>query len=368
MMARKKVVIALIVMGIAYVGVTGIFDLTPIIMPDVRLIDYNVTGPVFLGVELNRVTDYHIYMYDISNGKISTLVSNKEGLFSPAIDGDNVAYISYSGGNPDIHVINIPTKEIKHLTSDPYQQDYPHIHENRVVWEDERSKYAEGSRVTNTLDVYMYDLNTDEEKPIITTQGKERFPSIYGDIVVCEVYSDLACEKIYFYDLSTGELTEIASNSLVMGPPHVYKNTVVWASLVEGDEILTYDITTGKTRQITSSAENEMDTDIYEDKVVYAKGFLASDLDIYIYDIESGLEDRITNTPNNLERLPRVYQDKIVYIRWVGDYTYVYLYDLKTGEESMIESPSKFNYLVDIWENRIVWMGFDVSEEKEDSL
>ncbi|RLI93386.1 MAG: hypothetical protein DRO89_00030 [Candidatus Altiarchaeales archaeon] len=361
-MVRKRTIIVFIFLGIAYIGITSVVDLPKIIMPEFRLAE-NTTEPVFLGVDSKQISDYYIYMYDISTKKITTLVSNKAGLFSPSIDDNRVAYISYSDNGPDIHVFDIATGEVKQITSDPYEQDRPQIYKNRVVWEDDRSKYAKGSRVTNILDIYMYDLITDEEIPLITTQLKEMFPEIYGDIVVCEIYSDIAHERIYFYNISSKELKEITSSSQMMGSPKIYMNTVAWTTLLAGGDIFIYDLATGKKMQITDSVENEFDIDIYRNRIVYAKGFFDSGLDIYMYDIGSGVETRITNTPNNLERMPKIYKDIIVYVRREGEYSNIYLYDLKTGEEVRIESPSKFNYLPDIWEDKIVWMAFDISKK-----
>jgi len=368
MMVRKKIIMILILLGIAYIGITSVVDLSQIIIPSSGVMDENTTVPVFLGVDSKQISDYYIYMYDIPTGGITTIASNKAGLFSPSIDDNKVVYISYSDNGPDIHVFDILSGEIKQITSDPYGQDRPQIYKNRVVWEDERSKYADGSRVTNVLDIYMHDLTTDEEMPLITTQLKEMLPEIYGDMVVCEIYSDVAYERIYSYNISSKELREITSSQMMMGAPKIYMNTVVWTTLIGGGDIFAYDLVTGKKTQITDSVEDEFDMEIYEDKIVYAKGFFESDLDICMYDMSSGVETRITNTPNNLERTPKIYKDRIVYMRREGKYTNIYLYDLNTGKEIRIESTSKFNYLADIWGDKIIWAAFDVSGDKKGLL
>lgn len=359
-----KKIMAFILLGIAYIGITSVMDLSVIIVPDGSSGDKNITEPIFLGVDLDQISDYHLYMYDMSSGRITTLISNKDGLFSPSIDENKVAYVSYKGNVSDIHVLDISTGGVKQLTSDPYEQDRPKIYKNMVVWEDDRSRYTKGSRVTNILDIYMYDLATNEEMPLITTQLKEMLPDIYGETVVCEIYADAAYERIYYYDLSSKKLEEITSSSMMMGAPRVYTNTVVWTTQLGGGDIFAYDLNTGEKTKITDSVEDEFDVDIYENRIAYAKGSFDSDLDIYVYDMSSGVETRITDTPDKLERAPRIYKNNMAYIRREGGYTNVYLHDLENGKEIKIDSPSEFNYLPDIWENKIIWMGFDISKKK----
>lgn len=57
----------------------------------------------------------------------------------------------------------------------PENQRYPAIHDNTVVWQDDRNR---------NYDIYGYDLSTGEEFPVTTHSDPQILPAIHGDIVV----------------------------------------------------------------------------------------------------------------------------------------------------------------------------------------
>jgi beta propeller repeat protein len=82
--------------------------------------------------------------------------------------------------------------------TDPHVQMYPAVYGGIVVWVDDRN---------GNLDIYGFNLTTNQQFPIVVDPGIERFPVIYRDIVVWEDYRDGRCMNwdIYVYNLSTEE-------------------------------------------------------------------------------------------------------------------------------------------------------------------
>ncbi|RLI89965.1 MAG: hypothetical protein DRO62_00340 [Candidatus Altiarchaeales archaeon] len=356
-MNTDRMIIILISIGILYLVITSVVDVSTIFKKR-----ENVTEPTVLGIKSDQIGNYYIYMYDILTKETTTIASNKAGLFNPFIYKNKVVYTSYQNGNGDIYLYNIDSGETKEITSNPYNQDLARIYGDIIVWDDSRSEYEKGSRVTNKQDIYMYDLNKGVESAVIKTGLPDRFPDIYGDIIVAEIYLRGIYGNVYIYNITSGELKGVTSNPTGHEHIRIYKNKIVWYTQSPCD-IHMYDLSTGETMRLTNVSGCEIYPNIHENVVVYQRTLSGNNSDIYAYDLNTKREIQITNTPEFSETLPDIYDDKIAFVRMYSpDKMDIFVYDLNTGREIKIRSPSDFNHGPEIYGDKVVWTAFDVSK------
>ena len=362
MITKNRMIFALILLGIAYLLVTSVVDMSP--STPLQNESDGTEKPIFSGIDSSKITDYYIYLYDISTGNITTVVSSKSILINPSIDNNRVVYTSYQNGNADIYLYDIETKETKQITFDPYEQDMARIHGDNIVWHDARNAHTEGSRVINEHDIYRYDLSTGKEDAVIRSGVPDRRPDVYGDLIIAEIYLRGMYGNIYAYNISSGELKPITSELQGHEQNRIYGNLLVWYhnSLLQ---VYMYDMTTGYTTKITGADGNYgVYPNIYMNKIVYSKGLFSDQFDIYVYDLVSEEEKQITNTPGIVEILPDIYENMIVYTREESaDKRSIHLYDLKTEKELDVKSPSEFNHAPEISGDNVIWFAFDVSKK-----
>ena len=93
---------------------------------------------------------------------------------------------------------------------------------------------------------------------------------------------------------------------------------------------------------------------IYENKVVY-HDYRANNFDIYLYDIASKTETRLTT--NEYQQLfPRIYGNNVLWVDYRNG-THLYKYDLTTHEETELSSVTSPNGLA-IDDNKLVYQDF----------
>ena len=82
------------------------------------------------------------------------------------------------------------------------------------------------------------------------------------------------------------------------------------------------------------SSSSQFNPWIYEDLVVWQDTRNGND-DIYLYNITSGEERRITTDPSN-QRNPRIWGDRIVWEDYRNGNPEIYMYTISTGEEEAL--------------------------------
>ncbi len=351
---ENRTIIILIFAGIFYLVVTAVVDFSTIFGDEEE-------EPIVLGVGSSQISNYYIYMFDLSTRKLTTVASNKKGLFNPAIYDNTVVYTSYEEDNGDIFVYDILSGETEQLTSDPYNQDMARIYEDIVVWDDSRIGRETDSRALNKQDVYMFNLSSGIELPLIKTRLPDRYPDIYGDTVVSEIYIQGAYGNVYVGYLSPPTLKEITSDHVGNERPRIYANKVVYYA-VKTYDIYVYDLSTKETVRVTDTSEHEDYHNIYENRIVFQRILSEDNTDIYVYDLNTREEICITDTSGFRETSPDIHGSTVVFIRMYSpDKMDILAYDLDEGREIIIGSPSDFNQYPEIYGNKVVWSAFDVS-------
>jgi len=276
----------------------------------------------------------HIYMYNLSTSKETQITTNESVQWSPAIYGDRIVWTDERDEHEEIYMYNLSTSKETRITNtqlknnqSPYQlgKIYPAIYEDRIVWFD----FRDGNRA-----IYMYNLSTSKETQITNIKSDRKRPAIYGDRIV---WSDGSNGKfdIYMYNLFTQKETLITTSKSDQLDPVIYGDRIVWQDDLNGDgnyDIYMYNLSTSKETRITTSGKASIPS-IYGDRIVwqdyrnptetnntidetFSLLTVTSLNDIYMYDLSTSQEYRITTNPS-VDPMSRsaIYGDRIV---WQG--------------------------------------------------
>ena len=155
----------------------------------------------------------------------------------------------------------------------PGRQEMPAIHGYTVVWTHNPNRPPRGiavpgstSKPDNRFDIYSYNLDTEEEKPLVETGDYNWIPSIHGELMVWQRFRDEGESDIVLLDLGTGEQTVIGAGGRSEASPSVSEDHVIWAireacdvgGLPRGKAptgVYAYGLRTGETRQLSYAME-----------------------------------------------------------------------------------------------------------------
>lgn len=222
----------------------------------------------------------------------------------------------------------------------------PAIHGDNVVWASVNRDEAEQQRSLKRAplpnwDVFLLDLKTGEVQQLTTEEHAQIYPRIYGDTVVWldsryeEEYHNPRRYDVYAYDLATGEEKRLTSATTADGMDlSIDGNLVVWADNRHADP------------EVKIHAQNQPD---YNNE-------------IYVYDLTTGQEKRLTSYPGN-DHYPAISSSNIVWLRQ-EDYIRadVFVYNMQTGQESQVSKSNFADFQPSIHENRIAWVDARVSQ------
>lgn len=240
---------------------------------------------------------------------------------NPDISGDKIVWNDFRNGDSDIYMYDLTTRTEIPLIVAVGHQELPKIDQDKIVWVDSQ----------NSISVYMYDLTTKTETLIAAGAPMAMDPQISGNKIV---WLDFRTGKpeIFMYDLATRKETQITTNpSINRWSPNICGDKLTWinSDVITGNSSLSvYDLTTGKETIINSLVPALGTTPaIYENRVVWvdARNGEGSEA-VYMYDIGSKKVTYITDCPgcSTLD----IYGDKIVFGKTINGITGIFSYDL----------------------------------------
>ena len=267
--------------------------------------------------------------------EIPTICSN--GILESGEDCDDGNTANGDGCDSDC---NFETGLFPFIERSDSNQAEPAIYGTKVVWNDMR----------NGNKIYMKDLVNGQEVQLSDVYSGD--PRIYGNIVVWEETG--FTDYIYAYNLDTGIKTQLGTGI----NPDIWGDKVVWRStygyVVGSIRYVTprtrlYDLSTGTSEFIGNGGIGwEGEPDIYENKVTYTRYVPAEGYrtDVYVYDINTGQETKLTAPPASIGDISLIYGNKVVW----EDYRApedgakdIYMYDLNTGYETMLANGYSYN-------------------------
>ena len=267
-------------------------------------------------------------------------------------DDDGVDDLNDAFPLDDGETLDSDSIEIQITTTDTYQQHRPVISGDLVVWTDRRN---------GNYDIYMYDLSTKTETPIITESQIQRNPAISGNRIVWEDDRNGNFD-IYMHDLETGDTTQLTTDSYGQYNPAISGDRIVWTDTSDGSNnfhIHMFDISTWTETQISSAAGGQQAPAISGDLIVWQDS-RNYNYDIYMWNISKSVEIPI-NITNDAQVFPAISGNRIVWMdrRNGSDYDiYMCEYDSATDTcpETRITSDSSHQMYPAISGNRIVWL------------
>lgn len=223
----------------------------------------------------------NIFMYDLKTGKLKQITSNNACQINPQIWKNYIVWQDNRDDREvdtypewDIYSFNLLTGEERQITTAPGIHTNPAIHDYKIVWEDGRNcqpdsglRYGENVPQNNT-DIYMYDLKTNQEKPISCGSFQESSPAIYGSNIVWEDRNNASLNAdIVLYDLNKEEKKWITRDQYSQRNPQIFDHYLVWMDerrgtsapdvIVDGkapnSDIFMYDLSTGKESLMTGN-------------------------------------------------------------------------------------------------------------------
>ena len=196
-----------------------------------RQISPAIYGDIVAWMDYRNGTYPDVYMYDISTATESPVAIHGE-YYSPSFSGggyisiyeDKIVWFDWRNGNADVFMYDITTDVETQITTDALGQRFPDIYGDIIVWEDSRNSPLPFDPDTEQKDIYMYDLTTETESPVSTDAERvEKLPAIHGDRIVWT-----RGEDVLMYDLSTDTETVIATGAGVLADPDIHSHRIVW--------------------------------------------------------------------------------------------------------------------------------------------
>jgi beta propeller repeat protein len=278
-----------------------------------------------------------------------------------------------------ISLYNLRTREKRRVTEirADYLVNSPSIYDDTIVWSScyySQEMWESPNKDISALnwEVFLLDIKTGEVQQITTEEHAQKEPRVYGDTIV---WLDTRHETenryphyfdVYAYDLRTGQEMRLTSSTSVeddfLG---ISGNMVVWSdnrhanpevTIHAGNEpdynneIYVYDLTTNQERRITTYPGNDHYAVIDSDRIVWLRQLTLREADVFLYDLNSGQEVRVSHDRYAVYN-PSIFGDRIVWAdarisqgNTAGDViegdksgaAEIYLYHLGTGQEALL--------------------------------
>ncbi len=224
------------------------------------------------------------------------------------------------------------------ITTDPADQLDPALAGNWIVYTDYRGADA---------DVWYYDIARGQELPVTTALGNQVLADVSPTGLI--VYDDYDLGDVFLYDVASGTTTNL-TNNLGHGwvqNPAISGDLVVWQDSRDvpdySYEIYGKDLRTGLEFRASQDPMSDQSPDVSGSTVVWERCSVSS-CDIVLYDVSTGIETAVTDTPDRDERNPHTDGARIVYDGGpVGSPSEsdIYLYDIATGTERALVLPGR---------------------------
>lgn len=188
---------------------------------------------------------------------------------------------------------------------------------------------------------------------------------------------NLTVRNAYGTTSKTGTITVLTENGPNIGTetrittselashPDIYDNRIVWQDFRNGNyDIYMYDLSTSKETRITANESNQIYPAIYGDRIVWQDD-RNGQYDIYMYDISTSTEIRISTYESDQDhpgtygnRHPDIYGERIVWDDYRNGLPDIYMYDLSTSKETQITTHESNQEFPAIYGDRVVWQDY----------
>jgi beta propeller repeat protein len=302
------------------------------------------------------------------------LISTHSGVSSqPVVSDDHVAWEHKATPMQplgtyriDIYVYNLTTEQETVVTSVKGSGAYPLVAGNLLVWLDYPGFW--GYRLA-AGDAKEFRITNFQALPIRMTIGEqgrflyERAFFALSDRVL--VWSDAETKDTYdilVYDLEQEEQVRITDDNYDQVWPAAADSLIVWVDERndEGD-IYAYDLDTQEEFPIVTAALTQTMPSTDGRHVVWIDGRDGND-DVYAYDLETKTEVPVIKGPGN-RLLPGVWGNFIIWMEQDSEGRYIYGYDMRLDEEFSIATEGGWPADARIWSDVVVWTEYREEDE-----
>lgn len=246
-----------------------------------------------------------------------------------------------------LHVCTVTDWESEVLDVPTYRPNYMDSSGHLLVYNDQRYWDTLGGQ---NIEVFLYDFDTGVETRLTEKLMQQFTPKVSGDYVVWEDYGKgYEREEIALYHIPSGEIRMLTDDDVRQMAPEIDGNHVVWSDLRNGQaspgggyrnlDIYLYRIDTGELRRISDEEHEQKYPTIHGRWIAWTDTRHATDYSpsgipdtttIYVYDLETEQEKRVTFGEGFHECCPKIHGDTLIYYSFgTGGWGSLWMVDLK---------------------------------------
>jgi beta propeller repeat protein len=192
------------------------------------------------------------------------------------------------------------------------------------------------------------------------------FPDISGDRIVYNKRNAQGALKVYWQDLTTGIETPIDDTTDPQWYPVIDGDNIIWADFRDDPdaEVYRYHIPTGTVTRITDDSTagpvsyNNTLFDISGNRVVYDTSKATGELDVWVFDLQTGVASPVSDLVGIDETNPAISGDFVAWVQEDGANSDVYMKNLSTGGPPVRISTDATSgkYYLSISGERVAWL------------
>jgi beta propeller repeat protein len=251
--------------------------------------------------------DYLVRGRDLATGSAFLIDEPNATELDPVTDGRLVVWRDNRAGNYNVYALDLQSGEERTIVDEPHSQGGHALGGDFVAWRDARNSPPGVPPEFGNMDIYALNLRTGQEFAVCTAPWDQKYPAVSGNIIVWADYRranpilNPLISDIYGYDLSTGREFLIASadDDVRQVKPAISGSIVVWADMHNGGDIWGYDLDSNTSFPICVNPYGQNDVDIDGRYVVWEDWRNGVDKDIWGYDLLTAREFPIYQGPGN---------------------------------------------------------------------
>lgn len=172
---------------------------TPLAVGPVNQLYNAISGNKVVWLNNNsQISDYSIYVYDLSNDTTTRLFSRTRAIQNVSFFEDKILwmdwrYYNYANNNFDIFMYNLTSSVETQITTAANAQDYPAGSGSTIVWHDKRNG--------TDWNIWAYNLSNSTDRSVSIAPGTQAYPAAYGNKIV---WADARSGN---YDIYTNDTT-----------------------------------------------------------------------------------------------------------------------------------------------------------------